>query len=191
MDTIERSRLAEIAEEVKAEHGIIVKAPHKAYTHALKVGALLLEARALVKHGEWIPWVYKHCAFSDRMALHYMKIADNRALLESKSETIFDLSISQALGVIRVEEFERKYEAGKKDALRRKEEQETKRKLECEREVKRFLDALVTLREEIKLVRGAMSVNRFSLEGKDSTARRIGLVIKDLEAFRDELLGDS
>jgi N6-adenosine-specific RNA methylase IME4 len=68
--------------------------------HAIRAGELLVEARALVNHGEWLPWVEKHCAISVRMAQNYMRIAKNKSEIEAKAQSISYLTIPDALKLL-------------------------------------------------------------------------------------------
>jgi hypothetical protein len=38
----------------------------------IKVGGLLVEAKEAVRHGEWLPWLERNFALSERSAQHYM-----------------------------------------------------------------------------------------------------------------------
>jgi hypothetical protein len=44
--------------------------------HAIAAGHALIEAKALVAHGEWLAWVKEHCGFSERTAQIYMRLAE-------------------------------------------------------------------------------------------------------------------
>ena len=43
--------------------------------HAIEAGALLLEAKEQLKHGQWLPWLKDHCTISERTAQLYMRTA--------------------------------------------------------------------------------------------------------------------
>jgi hypothetical protein len=45
---------------------------------ALRYGELLYQAKALLKHGEWLPWLKEHVRFSQPAAWHYMKLYQRR-----------------------------------------------------------------------------------------------------------------
>jgi len=45
---------------------------------ALRYGELLHLAKALLKHGEWLPWLKKHVRFSQPAAWHYMQLWKRR-----------------------------------------------------------------------------------------------------------------
>jgi len=84
--------LPTLAEQINAEHQKWEAAARDALGHALKVGELLIEAKAQVTHGEWGAWVDENCAFSQRTAQLYMQVA--REI--EKSATVADLTLSDA-----------------------------------------------------------------------------------------------
>jgi hypothetical protein len=50
----------------------------RALQEALRYGELLHQAKALLKHGEWLPWLREHVRFSQTAAWHYMKLWERR-----------------------------------------------------------------------------------------------------------------
>ena len=74
MATPERSRLAELAAELRQQHAACESALRNAIEHAFRAGALLIEAKTLVPHGEWGMWLAEHFAGSERTAQRYMQI---------------------------------------------------------------------------------------------------------------------
>lgn len=56
---------------------------------AIRLGQLLVEQKAELGHGEWLPWVKANCPFSDRSAQDYMKYYRRRR--ELKTATVADL----------------------------------------------------------------------------------------------------
>jgi hypothetical protein len=57
--------------------------------NVLRIGALLLEAKAQVKHGEWLPWLEAQTGFSERTAQNYMAAAR----FATKYATVADLKL--------------------------------------------------------------------------------------------------
>ena len=73
-----------LADRINAEHQACHAAVTKGLEHALEVGRLLLEAKAGLAHGEWLPWLKENCPdISERSTQRYMRLADNRGALES------------------------------------------------------------------------------------------------------------
>jgi Protein of unknown function (DUF3102) len=75
---LERRRLSELTEEVKQEIRRADESWRYAVGHAIRAGELLIEAKRLVKHGEWPPWLEASFSGSDRTARLYMRFASNR-----------------------------------------------------------------------------------------------------------------
>lgn len=88
--------LADLAPRINAEHAAALEHGGKAITHALNVGELLLQAKEACRHGQWLPWLRKHVAFSDRTAQGYMRLAQRRDIRSS----VADMSVRKALEYI-------------------------------------------------------------------------------------------
>jgi DUF3102 family protein len=56
----------------------------------LKIGQLLNEARSFVEHGQWLPWLRRHTALSERTARNYTAAAAWAATWAVKSESVAD-----------------------------------------------------------------------------------------------------
>jgi hypothetical protein len=56
----------------------------------LAIGNLLVEAKAKVEHGQWLPWLRQEFLMTDRSAQNYMKAAEFAA----KNEIVADLRLS-------------------------------------------------------------------------------------------------
>lgn len=93
-----------LAKQIKAEHAAVRDAARRGIAHALRCGDLLLEEKDKLPHG-WIPWLEKDCGVAQRTAQLYMRLARNRAQIESKIEpkyaTIADLTLNEADKLIR------------------------------------------------------------------------------------------
>ena len=60
-----------------------------------------IEAKGLLKHGQWLPWLAEHCSISDRSAQLYMRIAKNREMIEHQIRNgAADLSLNQAAALL-------------------------------------------------------------------------------------------
>ncbi|MCF6100352.1 DUF3102 domain-containing protein [Mesorhizobium muleiense] len=71
----ESNRLPVLAAEIRRAHADVQEAAKTAAQCAIDAGHALIEAKALVKHGEWLPWLREQCALAERTAQLYMKIA--------------------------------------------------------------------------------------------------------------------
>src|SRR6266516_4307726 len=94
-------RIREENDAAEAAKGAAIVAARKGIEHALAAGSLLLEAKALVPHGQWLPWLAENCpTVSERMAQRYMLIARNRPELESQKRHVSDLSLREAVRLL-------------------------------------------------------------------------------------------
>lgn len=108
------NRLPVLAAEIRAAHAGVEDAVKTAAERAVGAGHALLEAKSLVKHGGWMPWLKEHCRLSERTAQLYMKIAK----LGLETETVAVLGIKAASQAIRVaypDPFAEKTEADKRE----------------------------------------------------------------------------
>src|SRR5262249_2583282 len=71
------NRLPILASEIRRAHADVQEAAKTAAERAIEAGRALIEAKSLVKHGEWLPWLREHCALAERTAQLYMKIAES------------------------------------------------------------------------------------------------------------------
>ena len=80
----------------------------------IEIGRRLCEAKDLLAHGEWLPWLSRETDFSERKAQQYMQAfreygADQMWMFgpETNTKTFADLPISKALALLSVPESER------------------------------------------------------------------------------------
>jgi hypothetical protein len=72
----------------------------KAMEYAAECGRLLLEAKGLVEHGEWLPWLDAHTEVSERQSQRYMRLANHWAEIEAKNDGASYLGIDEALKLV-------------------------------------------------------------------------------------------
>jgi len=93
--------LATLPAKINAEHEAAFGKAREALEHARRAGELLLEAKAALKHGEWLPWVRSNCDFSERTAAAYMRLSREWSTLKLKSATaVADLPLRDALQLL-------------------------------------------------------------------------------------------
>ena len=56
------NRLPVLAAEIRAAHTGVLDAAKTAAERSIEAGRALLEAKELVKHGEWGAWLKEHCS---------------------------------------------------------------------------------------------------------------------------------
>jgi hypothetical protein len=77
--------LADLAARIKVEHESAGAAVRKGAEHAMAAGDMLIEAKAQIGHGLWLPWLRDHCELSVRVAQQYMRVAKGRAQIEANT----------------------------------------------------------------------------------------------------------
>ena len=87
-----------LAHRINAEHAQAEAALRDGLRHAVEAGRLLLEARAAVAHGEWLPWLESNFDGSARTARAYMLVATRLPRLEKQNgNAVANLSFRHAL----------------------------------------------------------------------------------------------
>lgn len=94
------NELLDIASEIRSEHDAAQRSASEAVAHATRAGELLLEARAVLPHGQFLPWLAANVEFGERTAQGYMKLAK---LTDEKRNAVADLSLRGALRELRAE----------------------------------------------------------------------------------------
>ena len=80
----------------------------------IEIGRRLVQAKEMLGHGEWLPWLEKETEFSSSSAQRYMKLFDEYGASqqglfgpETNSPTLGNLPISKALALLSVPESDR------------------------------------------------------------------------------------
>lgn len=91
--------LAGLARRINDEHTSAIGAAVSALEHANECGKLLIEAKAQLKHGQWLPWLRENCRVKERQAQYYMRLAERWDRLDKarKNAPGADLTIKEAL----------------------------------------------------------------------------------------------
>jgi ParB family chromosome partitioning protein len=76
-EVIEPGSLGALARTANEEHALAVGSGLDMVEHAAKAGQALIDAKAKVKHGEWLPWLRGNFDATERLAQMYMKVASN------------------------------------------------------------------------------------------------------------------
>jgi len=87
------NRLPILAAQIKTAHQAATIATQSALDHARDAGAKLIEAKTLLDHGQWLPWL-REAGVSARTAQKYMRLA---RIPEDKYAATAHLSIDRAL----------------------------------------------------------------------------------------------
>ncbi len=89
-----------LATEINVEHQAAYAKAGEALQHARRAGELLVQVKAEVGHGAWLPWLKAHCSFSERTAQGYMRLTQGWEALQAKSATVADLGLREALTLL-------------------------------------------------------------------------------------------
>jgi hypothetical protein len=76
-------------QQIVSLHNQIISDLKRSLDSAIKIGHLLTEQKASLKHGEFGPWVKSNLPFTDRTARNYMRLHREKDRL--KTETVSDL----------------------------------------------------------------------------------------------------
>jgi hypothetical protein len=83
--------------EIVKEHRAASEHMRHAVASAIKVGELLIQAKTLVRRGEWQDWLANNCPFAETTAQGYMRLA---RLPEENRKALRDSSLRAALDAI-------------------------------------------------------------------------------------------
>ncbi|QBR72169.1 hypothetical protein CU048_13810 [Beijerinckiaceae bacterium] len=93
--------LPELAARIRAEHTAVSLALRESLGHSIAAGELLIEAKEMVPHGAWLPWLRDHCSISERTSQLYMRLARNRTEIEGpNAQPIADLTLNEAAALL-------------------------------------------------------------------------------------------
>jgi hypothetical protein len=98
---VRAAQLAKLRDKILCAHTCIRDAAVEGLENARQAGEALIEAKRLLKHGEWLPFL-KQCdvceSLTERTAQAYMHVARNWARLSlSNAQRVADLSFREAL----------------------------------------------------------------------------------------------
>ncbi len=87
MDIVRRRRtLAKpIEEEINTLHNEIIGALRQSLPKAIRIGELLTQKKAKLKHGEWGQWIKEKLPFTHATVANYMRLHQNREKLKIKN----------------------------------------------------------------------------------------------------------
>ena len=96
LDLATNKSLADLAARIRAEHEAAAAFMKRGLERAINAGNLLIEAKAQLKHGQWLPWLAEHCQLPERTATHYMRLARH----EDEIGNVADLTVRGALELL-------------------------------------------------------------------------------------------
>ena len=102
----DRAREAQLASEINL---ITEQTKQMVLMNFIELGKRLIEAKAMVKHGEWGNWLKERVNYSQRTANNMMKLYKEygESGIVQKSQSIASLSVTQAVAMLEIPEEER------------------------------------------------------------------------------------
>ena len=88
---------ANLVPKINAAHRAAFGNAKKAMESAAECGRLLLEAKELVAHGEWVAWLEANTEVGVRQSQKYMRLATHWPEIETKNDSESYLGIEAAL----------------------------------------------------------------------------------------------
>ena len=92
------TKLDDLAHAIETEHRAALAGFRATIDHAIRCGELLLQAKAGLPHGQWLPWINENLNLKPRQCQNYMRVAENREALNANLAA--HLTIDQALTAI-------------------------------------------------------------------------------------------
>lgn len=153
--------------------------------NSIEIGRRLTEAKKIVRHGQWTKWLKERVDYSQRTANNFMKIYEQygKSGLAEKSQSIADLSYTQALALLEIPAEKREEFVEKENAkdLTIKELQEKVKALTTESET-----AKSKLSEAEQKYKNLVEQSTRDLEEKYSEAEKLKGMLSVLEKQAQE-----
>ena len=96
-DTPRPTDLATLANEINDLHDRATEAARTTVEHARECGERLIQAKAQVVHGGFLPWLEANCRVKPRQAQKFMKLARDWPAIEAKCASNAHLTIDEVL----------------------------------------------------------------------------------------------
>ena len=101
VENISATDLDGMAQRANAAHRLAHDAAARAVEHAMEAGCILLAAKAVVGHGNWLDWLDRNVEFADRTARLYMRLAETVPTLpDTDRQRVAEMSLRQAAKAI-------------------------------------------------------------------------------------------
>lgn len=182
---------------------------------AIEIGRRLTEAKGMLDHGQWLPWLKKETEFSTSSASRYMQVFENYSSTqlglfgpESNFPTLGNISVSKALALLALPEEERESFAEAhdveamstrqlEDAIRERDEALRRERAAHKREdqvreeklqaQKGHALAMAEMVEKLKQAREDAEKGRAALREKAKSDEELEALSRQLEAARDSI----
>ena len=168
--------------------GEIVELKKQAGEAILGIGQRLIEAKEMLSHGEWLPWLTEQVEFSPRTAQNFMRLAREW----SNTQTLADLGASKALTLLALPAEERDsfiQEHNVIDMSARQLEQAIKERdqarqaaEQAEADKRAAEQARDKMAEDMAIANAALEATREERQRADAEARRLESELSELKA---------
>lgn len=154
----------------------------------IEIGRRLVEAKEMLNHGEWLPWLKRETEFSERSAQNYMKVFNSYGAAqlglfgpETNTQAFADLPITKALAMLSIPESEREDFAAEVGA-------ESLSVRELEEKVRERTDELRAAKEEAEAAaRGAVAELREADTAREAAEKARADAEEQLRRIKAEL----
>ena len=182
---------------LKIIEGEILFYKRQAGSSIIEIGRRLNEAKAQLRHGEWLPWLQEKVDISERSARDFMRIAREY----SKSAEIADLGAAKALALLDLEDSEREQFVAEKHLVDGVEKsvadmtaKELKKAIEERDTARRSMEAMKARAEVAEQSRDKMEgdmrqlkeLQRRTREAEEQKAEALRKAEAELEALRNK-----
>lgn len=155
----------------------------------IDIGRRLNEAKAVLPHGEWLPWLEDQVHFSEKSAQNYMRVAREFP----NPQLVADLGVRKALALLELPPFERERfveENNVIDMTSRELEKAIRERDEARMEAEAALADAKTAEESRAKMAADMealeNIHRSALEGEARARQELERVQAELQALRDK-----
>lgn len=160
----------------------ILRAKQAGGEAVLAIGRGLIEAKSVLTHGEWLPWLSEKVEFSERTAQNFMRLAREW----SNPQALADLGAAKALTLLALPETERAAFATETHVVDGEEKtviDMTSRELErAVRERAEALEAKAKAEAEMKSMEDAVAKTMTTLDQANSAKEALQKELDDLKA---------
>lgn len=112
-ETLERTAPAETQRDIEAVTGEIIHLKQALAKNIVDIGLRLIEAKEMLSHGEWLPWLEERVCFSEKSAQNYMRVAREFP----NPQLVADLGVRKALALLELPPSERDSFAEENDVI--------------------------------------------------------------------------
>lgn len=109
--TAEQETVEELARRINANYAGVTKAFRMGLEYARRTGALLVKAKGMMNHGQWMPWCAKNLQLDPSTITRWMEIAREWPRLEKQYGQLKSMTVIGVIRLLRAERAEAKLSA--------------------------------------------------------------------------------